>query len=182
MSDPSSNSMLWKQGGLASTVKAQNRAVASWLPERNSGFCQATTDFLKYLLGVAPINSIYPPDPTDEEISRLPSYSINDIGNNLSVFSVILPENSIPMEDSLLPRRSKSCWIHHKQYFLLDLNQNGISSAKLQLKTRRPSSWNAIILTLAVKHLKWARERGAFSNYALDPRQNDELMTLAVLE
>lgn len=174
--------MLWKSGKPAKTVRAQNRAVASWLPDRNSAFCQASTDFFKYLLGISPSNSIYPADPTSDQIANLPDCSLEIISKDQSIFAVILPENDVPEDATIITRRGKPSWICHKRYFTLDLARNGILSAALQLSTKDKSRWNTVVLTLGVKHWKSAKEQEAFSNYAIDPQHNDELICLGVLE
>lgn len=173
--------MLWKRGKQAKSVKAQNRAVSTWLPDRNSAFCKAATEFFKYLLGIAPSNAAYPRSPTPDQISQLPDLSPTVISNDQSIFGIIIPEVDVPADNTKIPGCGKNSWTRHKRYFERDLAQNGVPCVALQFDQEQ-SCWNTIILSFSVKHWKSAKEHGTFSNYAIKPQHNKELLFLGILE
>ncbi|KAH9817064.1 hypothetical protein DFH28DRAFT_1081348 [Melampsora americana] len=82
-------SNLLKNGQLATSVRAQNRAVANWLPPHYSGYCHAILEFTRYLLD---ISDSFPPPPTKSELASLPTLSDHAIFGNTAILWGVLEQ------------------------------------------------------------------------------------------
>ncbi|EGG09494.1 uncharacterized protein MELLADRAFT_95983 [Melampsora larici-populina 98AG31] len=172
--------MHFKDGRTVKTLKAENKEVAAWLPDRNSGSYQAIIDYMKYLLGVSTSRVPYPDSPTPEELSVLPQITPESILADSTVFSLNLPPPSISKKITHRPRQ-KSCWLIYKEYFLSDMSQLLIPRATLAWESR-DCRWNQIMLALLLKHWRWAQVHGAFSLYGADPKYFSDAIVRAVME
>lgn len=175
------NSKLLKNGQIAKSVRAQNRAVAGWLPPHHTAYCQAISEFTRYLLDM-PDTSLPPPPPTDSELAALPTLSEAAILGHTAVFSV--GSDPIRIHDSTqkLQGRRKVSWVTHRHVFLLDLSQSGVPRATFEWITSRDSQWDNTMLVFLVKHIKWADKHDAFSRYSINRDHTSDEILWGVLE
>lgn len=164
------------------SLKAQNKEVAPWLPERNSGISQAVTDYLKFLLGRTTKREPYPPTPTSTELVQLPQISTDTILTDLSVFSLDPVPAHPPTDDSTCLPRQKPCWRDFKILFVLDIDRYSVPRATLAWGSPVDCAWNQIVLIICLKHWRWAKDHNAFSSYNIDPEASSNAVVLGIME
>ncbi|EGG01112.1 uncharacterized protein MELLADRAFT_92742 [Melampsora larici-populina 98AG31] len=174
--------MHFKDGAGVGSVKAQNREVAKWLPQRNSGSYQAIVDYLKFLLGKFNSGATYPAGAEALELDRLPHLSLETVRADLTVFANDPPPPSPSIEKIKLLPRQDSSWFTYRSLFLQDLTRYSIPRATLAWESSVGSAWNQIMLVFLVKHWRWALAQGVFSQYSLDLRYSSEAICRAVME
>lgn len=163
------------------SLKAVNRAVADWLPDHNSGTCEAVTDFVKFLLGRLKLGESYPAPPTLNEISRLPQLSYQSILEDRRIFALELEVEDPPPAVNLPPRHQAS-WFTYRKLFIHDLCMSGIPRVTVDWKRSVYSPWNEMFLAFAVKHYRWAKQHGAFGRYPINPVYDTDIVSLGILE
>ncbi|EGF97284.1 uncharacterized protein MELLADRAFT_86100 [Melampsora larici-populina 98AG31] len=174
--------MHFQDGAGVSSVKAQNREVAEWLPQRNSASYQAITDYLKFLLGKFNSRTPYPASPESFELDVLPQLSSETIMADLSVFANDLPPPSPSQQTIKLLPRQDSGWFRYRSFFLQDLTRFSIPRATLAWESPVSCPWNQIMLVFLMKHWRWAMAQGVFSRYHPDPRFSTDDICRAVME
>lgn len=163
------------------SIKSQNKSVAQWLPDCNSRFSQAVTDFGKFLLE-RNTSTAYPPDPTPNKLSLLPDITYNNIIHDHRVFSLLLEpasSSTMPLKSSC---RQKDCWATNRHLFLQDLRIFGFPRATFAWDLSDQSPWNQTLLAVVVKFFRRATESDSFSKYAINPEHDSDLNCLGILE
>lgn len=184
----------------AVTIKSANRAVAQWLPDRNSNFSQAVIDFVKFLLGKTSTalppdptpnelshlpdfqNHDLPPDPTPNELSQLPDVKYDDIMNDFRVFAMPLAPASPSARHSKNAHRQKDCWATTRRLFLQDLRLFGFPRATFAWELSDKSPWNQTFVVFVVKFFRRAMELDSFSKYNVNPAHDSDLICMGILE
>lgn len=174
--------MYFKDNATVTTLKAQNKEVAMWLPEQNSGSYQAIIDYVKFLLGRTTEGAPYPPGPDSKELDSLPQISPEYILADMTVFSLALPPPTPSKTDFKPLPRQKPCWLPDRRLLLLDLAQFRVPRATLAWGSTINSPWNHIMLPLLHKHWQWAMAHGAFSSYATSPKYSSDAVIRGVIE
>ncbi|EGG09638.1 uncharacterized protein MELLADRAFT_61026 [Melampsora larici-populina 98AG31] len=174
--------MYFEEGGGVRSLKAQNRELALWLPQRNSGSYQAITDYMKFMLGKFGTRAVYPTSPEPSEIHLLPDLDSGTIPADSSVFGLHLePPSPSHQTINLLPRQDAS-WITYRRIFLQDLTRFGIPRATLAWESPVTFPWNKMMLAFLVKHWRWAMSQGAFSRYSVDSTYSTDAICQAAME
>lgn len=174
--------MHFSEGAGVRSLKAQNREVAKWLPQRNSGSYQAITDYTKFMIGRFGSRAPYPTSPDPSELHSLPNVNSETIMADLSVFGVDLPPPTPSHQTITLLPRQDTCWITYRRFFIQDLARFGMPRATLAWESPLNSPWNEMMLAFLVKHWKWAMTQGAFNRYSVDHKYSTDAICRAVIE
>lgn len=173
--------MYLKDGHTVRSLKARNKDLAPWLPERNSGAYQAIIDYTKFLLGISAPGAPFPPNPSPTEIAQLAQILPEAILSDMA-FTCIIPSEPTTESTKLLPRQT-DYWLRSKALFLSDLARYQIPRATVATKPETMSTaWNPVMLAVLLKHWRWAKEHGAFSRYSVNPKFFSEAVARAVME
>lgn len=174
--------MVLKVNKAVRSLKAQNKVVTPWLPQRNSDACQVITDFVKYLLGRTSPQAPYPLSPDPTELAQLPELTPESIISNLRILDIEDPAtNHLVQTEISLPRQTP-CWSKHKQQFLSDLAFHKIPRFTFAWEDSYMSRWNQIMICFIIKHWQLAKEHNAFSQYRINPKHGSLAIARGVIE
>lgn len=156
--------------------KAKNRVLAPLLPLATDGLCRSISQFLRFLLGYTPEHRHYPDGPTPAQIAKVPAtLSKETIMNDQSIFA--------SCSSLLVNAENKHDWSPFRTLLDSDLANNGIEqfTGEWGAIVGEKSRWNQVMIWFSVKHWKFAKRAGAFFNYAMETKWDQDVVLIGVV-
>lgn len=173
---PPKSSSSWSTGSAPTSRKAQNKLLAGLLPDHNNGISRSLYKFSKTMLGMTHKDDDYPLEPSEgEHRLLLQDLTKETIINDQSVFTsteaIALMNNANNMD-----------WIPFKDILLVDLQHYKIPRFTFDwlAALKEQSQWNKIMILFLVKHYIFAKKAGAFFNYTIELKWDQEIVYIGL--
>lgn len=144
------------------SVKAINRSVAQYLPQHYEPVCQSLFQFVKLLLNPEEEGPPYPAPPNEDQISIIASIGLDGTQGPEIIDDDQLDASDVLGKTKKIPRR-------FLEFVNREIQGLGIQQISFQWDQKVETQWDTLVINVIVKHWLFARSKGAFQDYALNP-------------